>query len=172
MTRFHAILAAAALTAAAALPVGAQLAQPLETRLEARKVATAADGRETLVPAESAKPGDVIEYAATYRNAGQSALTGLQATMPIPANTEYLPGSARPASAKASVDGRSFADIPLKRKVRRDGREVEEPVPWREYRYLRWSPGELGGEKSVTYTARVRVVDDRPAAEPPKGAAR
>lgn len=167
MKTLHAILATALVLAGSALQAAAQTAapQPLESRLEARKVVTAADGKEALAAAESARPGDVIEYVATYRNTGKGALTGLQATMPIPVNTELLPGSIRPATARASLDGRAFADIPLKRKVRRDGREVEEAVPLREYRYLRWSPGELGGEKSLAFTARVRVIDDRPPAD-------
>lgn len=159
----HALAAVALSCAGAAF---AQQAQPLQSRLEARKVLVA-EGRESLVDAASARPGDVIEYAATYRNAGKSAITGLQATLPIPPETEFIPGSARPAPAKASLDGRAFADIPLKRTVQRDGRPVEEAVPWREYRALRWTAGELGAEKSATFTARVRVTDDR---APPEGA--
>ncbi|MGE0357274.1 MAG: hypothetical protein AB7P08_10190 [Burkholderiales bacterium] len=159
-------LAAIALTGAAA--AFAQQAQPLQSRLEARKVVIS-EGRESLVDAANARPGDVIEYVATYRNTGKSAITGLQATLPIPHETEFIPGSARPSAAKASLDGRVFADIPLKRTVQRDGRPVEVSVPWREYRALRWSAGELGAEKTATFVARVRVTDDRapPAAAKP-----
>lgn len=132
---------------------------PVETTLEARKVVRAADGKETLAPAETAKPGDVIEYAATYRNTSRQAVKSLQATLPIPANTEFVPGSVKPAGARASVDGATFAEIPLKRRVTRDGRQVEEQVPYREYRYLRWYPGELGGDKAVSFNARVKVIE-------------
>jgi len=127
-------------------------------RLESRKVVAAADGKETFAAAESAKPGDVIEYTATYRNTTRQAIKGLEATIPVPSNTEFVAGSQRPAQAKASLDARTWGDMPLKRKVVRDGREVEEQVPVREYRYLRWFPGELGGDKTMTFTARVRVV--------------
>jgi uncharacterized repeat protein (TIGR01451 family) len=143
----------------AAAPLHAQQSGPIETRLEARKVVRAADGQEAFAPATDAKPGDVIEYAATYRNVSRQPVRSLEATLPIPANTEFVPGSVKPAGAKASLDSRSWSDLPLKRKVRRDGREVEEQVPVREYRYLRWFPGELGGDKSMTFTARVRVVE-------------
>jgi uncharacterized repeat protein (TIGR01451 family) len=132
---------------------------PVEMRLEARKVVRAADGQESFTTATQAKPGDVIEYVATYRNVSRQAVSNLAATLPIPANTEFVSGSAKPAAAKASVDSRAFGDMPLTRKVQRNGREVEEPVPFREYRYLRWFPGELGGEKSMTFTARARVVE-------------
>jgi uncharacterized repeat protein (TIGR01451 family) len=136
-------------------------AQPnaVETRLEAHKVERAADGRETLGDAQSARPGDVIEYTATYRNTGKQPVKGLEATLPVPANTEYVAGSAQPAQAKASVDARAFGVLPLKRRVVRDGKAVEETVPVREYRYLRWYPGDLDGGKSVSFTARVKVIE-------------
>ena len=147
-----------ALLAMAALPRRAQEG-PVETRLEARKVMRASDGRESLVPAESVRPGDVIEYVATYRNAGDRPVQGLEATLPIPANTELVPGSPRPAGARASLDAAHFAAPPLTRTVTREGRRIEEPVPYSEYRYLRWHVPQLGANKSVSFSARVRVVD-------------
>ena len=140
-----------ALVALAALPLRAQDG-PVETRLEARKVVRAADGRESLVAAESVRPGDVIEYVATYRNAGDHAVRALEATLPIPANTELLPGSIRPAGARASLDATTFAALPLKR-----GKEL---VPAREYRYLRWHVPRLDPRQAVSFSARVRVLDE------------
>jgi len=150
------------------MPLGDALAQkgpdPLESRLAARKVVMV-DGRESLVDAGSAKPGDVIEYTATYRNAGKEPITGLQATLPIPAQTELLPGTAKPAQAMASLDTRTFAAMPLKRVIERGGVKIEEPVPYREYRALRWSAGVLGSGKSADFVARVRVIEDRTPGE-------
>ncbi len=164
------IAALAALAAAAAMPLHAQQPSgPIETRLEQRKVVRAADGKETFAPADPAKPGDVIEYVATYRNKTRQQVVNLEATLPIPTNTEFIPGSARPANAKASVDGRSFSDPPLTRKVVRNGLEVDEPIPVREYRYLRWYPGDLAGEKSLEFGARVKVTDDALPRESGKG---
>lgn len=155
--RFLAIAALGAL----ALPISAQLqSAPVESRLEAKKVVIGADGKESLVAADAAKPGDIIEYQATYQNKGRAAIKNLEATLPIPPNTEFVSGSPRPDNAKASTDSRTYGAIPLKRTVKKDGKDVQENVPAREYRYLRWFPGELGGEKSVTFTARVKVIDD------------
>ncbi|HET9580193.1 MAG TPA: hypothetical protein VFP44_20365 [Usitatibacter sp.] len=137
---------------------------PLVTKLEARKVVRAADGKETFAPAETAKPGDVIEYVATYRNAGKQALRNLEATLPIPQNTEFVPGSAHPSNARASLDMKTFGQMPLMRRVVKDGKTIEALVPPRDYRSLRWHAGELGGEKTATFTARVRVLDDAPPA--------
>src|SRR5215213_4465793 len=118
------VLGAVAILAAA--PLHAQQNGPVETRLEARKVVRAADGQESFAPATDARPGDVIEYVATYRNRGRAAVRDLQATLPIPPDTELVPSSANPPAAKASVDSRAWGDIPLKRKVVRNGVQVEE----------------------------------------------
>lgn len=163
LTAFMAVLGLGIVPAAAAWAQGP--GESLQSRLVARKVVVAA-GRESLVDAADARPGDVIDYAATYRNPGKQALKGLQATIPIPPETEFMAGTARPGKAQASLDGRVFADVPLKRTVTRDGRQVEVTVPYREYRYLRWRLGDLGGEQSVVVSARVRVLDDQPGGEP------
>ena len=151
----------AAIMLTIALPLAAQAPAKngVETRLEVHKVTRTSDGRETVVPADSAKPGDILEYVVTYRNASNEAVRDFVATLPIPQATEYIAGSAKPAMAKASLDARTFDVMPLKRKVLREGRDVEEPVPLQEYRYLRWSAPELGANKSLTFVARVRVVE-------------
>lgn len=161
MKREFNALACCIAIACAAMTAHAQNAPsgPVETRLDARKVVRAANGRESTLPADDVKPGDVIEYVVTYRNTSREAVRNLEATLPIPVATEFIPGSTRPANARASVDARDFADIPLKRKAVRNGKAIDEPVPHREYRYLRWYPGELGAGKSVTFVARVKVVE-------------
>jgi hypothetical protein len=83
----------------------------------------------------------------------------LEATLPIPEATEFIAGSARPASAKASWDGATFDAMPLKRSAMREGRAVLEMVPSRAYRFLRWYPGDLPAGKSVTFAARVKVIE-------------
>ena len=164
--------AVGALTAALVLGMGApqaaaqRAAEPLETHMEQRKVVVT-DGRERLETADNVKPGDVIEYVATYRNTGSATLTGLVATVPVPSLTEYLPGSAKPAAALASLDGVKYAPVPLMRKVRlADGKEMDQPVALRDYRALRWNAGDLGAQKSVSYSVRVKVLEDAPASAP------
>ncbi len=139
----------ATLIAASAAPALAQSRPdgPVRTRLEAHKVVRAAAGSEALVPADNVKPGDVIEYVVTYRNTGAEAVHDLEATLPIPEATEFIVGSTRPAGAKASWDGAT------------DGRAVVEMVAPRAYRFLRWYPGDLAAGQSVTFTARVKVIE-------------
>lgn len=130
---------------------------PLSASLEARRIGLAADGSERRLSAEGAVPGDLIEYRAIYRNASQRPLRGVVATLPVPADCEYVPGSAG-RGVLASLDGKSFAPVPLMRRVRlADGREHMQAVPASEYRYLRWTLGSLHANGSSTVSARVRV---------------
>jgi len=157
----HKVLAAAAVILAAGLPVQGEggAKAPVEARLDVERIVRAPDGHESRSSADSAKPGDILEYVVTYRNTTRDPVRDLQATLPIPPATELVAGSARPATARASLDSREFAAMPLKRKVKRDGREVEESVPLHDYRYLRWSIAELRGGESMTFSARVRVLE-------------
>ena len=119
---------------------------------------TKAQGREALVSADAAKPGELLEYRALYKNESASAARGLAATLPIPRGTVYVPGSAAPRRVEASLDGETFAPVPLTRRVRTaDGRTVVREVPVSEYRALRWALGSLPARASRAVTARVRV---------------
>ena len=116
-------------------------------------------GKEARLPAEQAKPGDVIEYRATYSNRGASAVRDLEATLPVPTGLEYLPRTAQPVRLQASLDGKAFAPAPLTRRVRLPNGKTElREVPASEYRALRWSIGSLGAKSSRTVGARMRVA--------------
>ena len=120
---------------------------------------TVSQGKEARLPAEQAKPGDVIEYRATYTNHGGYAVRDLQATLPVPAGLEYLPRTAIPIRLSASLDGTSFAPVPLTRRVKlANGKTEVREVPASEYRALRWSVGSLGASAARTVVARMRVA--------------
>ena len=126
--------------------------------LVAQKVSVGADGKEVLRPADRAFPGEVVQYDAHYRNQARKPVRALEPTLPIPRGLEYLADSARPAPSQASLDGKTFAPVPLTRRVTLpDGSFKEEPVPVSEYRALRWSLGDLEAGKTVTVTARARL---------------
>lgn len=134
-------------------------ADPLQIVLVRAKVVVE-NGREVMQSAAIAKPDDVLEEVATYTNTSNLVLKSVEATLPIPPNTELVMASVKPANAKASIDGKSFSKIPLTRKVRQpNGVEVEQPVPLGEYRYLRWYPGELQPGKPMSFSARFRVAN-------------
>ena len=140
------------------LPVAARAQSGLDVSLTAQRVALDARGKETLEPAAEARPGQVVEYRAAYRNPGDAAVRAVQATLPIPPGTEYVPRTARPAAALASLDGRTFEPVPLQRRVKlANGRTVVREVPASEYRYLRWPLGSIAAGGTESVRARVRV---------------
>ena len=147
-----------------ALCAGSSVAQkavtdPLQIKLVRSKVVQD-KGREVMESAATAKPGEVLEEVATYTNTSKTSLKNLEATLPVPPNTELVMASIKPAAAKASTDGKTFTTMPLMRKVKQaNGVEVEMPVPLSEYRYIRWYPGELAPDKPLAFSARFKVAD-------------
>lgn len=125
------------------------------------KVTKAPDGSEKLVDAPTVEPGDVIEYKAVYTNKTGQAVNGLQADLPIPEGLEYLPRSAKPAGTlvKAAVKGGQYGAEPLMRALPSGKLE---PIPYNEYRALRWSLGQLPADGVVAVTARARVETGAP----------
>ncbi len=140
--------------------------EPLQIKLVRSKVVQD-KGREVMEAAATAKPGEVLEDVATYTNTTKAALKNVEATLPVPPNTELVMASIKPAAAKASTDGKTFSAMPLKRKVKQaNGVEVETPVPLSEYRYIRWYPGELAPDKPLAFSARFKVGDSPVAPTP------
>jgi len=165
-----------ALVAAALLgvPAAAQQAAPaagkaVRISLTQFKVIKDAKGAEKLVPAAAVMPGDVLEYRATYLNAGAAPVTNLIANLPIPAGTEYLPRSARPLAApQAATSDGVFAAEPLMRRV--DGQA--RAVPYNEYRALRWRIGTLPPRGAISVSTRARVEVVKPPARAGSGTQR
>jgi len=111
-----------------------------------------------LVPTTHAKPGDTIEYQVTYRNDGATPAKQTKAVLPVPpGGMAYLPESASPAKVEASLDGKTYAAVPLKREVIREGKKVTEAVPPSEYRFLRWDLGDLPPGQAATVKSRMRL---------------
>jgi len=128
----------------------------VKVEMKAEKVSMQ-DGKEVMSPAKQAAPGDIVQYTAVYKNTDKASATQVFATVPVPAGTEYVAGTAVPAGAQASTDGTNFSPIPLKRTVKNsEGKLVEQDVPFSEYRALRWSLGDLAGGASRTVSARVK----------------
>lgn len=122
------------------------------------KVLSKPDGKDVLEPTEQVKPGDVVEYQATYRNQGKQLVKAIMATLPIPEGMTYQPHTAAPAAVSASVDGKTFEPVPLRREVRLpDGRTEKRDVPYSEYRFLRWELDQIAAGKEKTVQARVQV---------------
>lgn len=139
--------------------------EPLKVIMTLKKIVVR-DGVETKQSAETVKPGDLAEYTVEYRNQSAQAVRGVLGDLPIPVGMSYESGSAVPSGFLASTDGKSFSAAPLKRHQKNsDGTEAEVPVPFKEYRALRWELGEIAAKTSKTVRARVRVLPTAPATE-------
>lgn len=147
----------------------AQQAKAVADRKEAvviqltQKRVVASPQGEKLEDAASVKPGDVIEYRATYTNVSKQTVQGLVAKLPIPEGLEYLPKTAKPFNASLQMAGRDgqFGVEPLQRKAA-DG--SAQALPYTEYRTMRWSIGQLNAGASVVVSARAKVEGAAPQA--------
>lgn len=152
-TRLSRIPWIAAITVSLCLPLLAEV----KVVLTASKIVLV-NGVEERQSADKAKPGDIIEYIAEYRNTSKTPVSNVVATLPVPSGMEYIPETADPTPVLASTDEHNYAPVPLKRMVRgADGKMVEQQVPYSEYRSLRWKLGDLGGEASKSVKARMKV---------------
>lgn len=139
-------------------------ASPVSSVLTAN-VVTVVDGKTLNKPASEAKPGDVIEYSATYANNGKTTIDRLQAVIPVPPGTVLLDKSASPTDAMASVDSTTFMPMPLSRTVKlQNGGVRTEPTPLSDYRALRWTLGAIAPGQQATVALKVRV--EAPLATP------
>lgn len=145
-------------TALSAYAISAPAASDaLTATLTAWKIVTQ-DGKENRVPADKVGAGDILEYQAVYRNTTKGTLRNVLATLPIPEHLEFIPGTANPAKVKASIDGKTYASLPLRRRVTVNGTTSVVNVPVAEYRYLRWDISTLQGGASATVRARVKLA--------------
>jgi hypothetical protein len=71
---------------------------------------------------------------------------------------EYLPGSAHPGRITASVDGKGYGLLPLKREVTLpSGRKEKRDIPYAEYRDIRWEIKSLAPGQSIPVRMRVKM---------------
>lgn len=136
---------------------------PVKSTMEAFLVQVDKKGNETLTPATTAEPGEVIEWQITFTNLTAETQNNLVVTGPVPQATHYVAGSAN-SEVKAALlvsinNGRKYAAEPMMRTVQNaDGSTSTEVVPAEEYTHVRWRSSEpLAGHGSQTFTYRVSV---------------
>ncbi|MEM7217256.1 MAG: hypothetical protein AAF515_02755 [Pseudomonadota bacterium] len=127
-----------------------------------------ADGQvqRRMLPPNQVVPGDELHYAVEFRNVGTEAVDAKSVviTNPIPANTEYLDGTAggKGSDIFFSIDSGARFGVPagLVRTVAgNDGRDSVEPANARDYTTIRWvyqpalEPGETG---TVSFNVRLK----------------
>ena len=126
-------------------------ATDLGIKLDAFKVVPAtATSAESFIAADTAAPGDVIEYRATYTNTTAGMLRNFLPEIPVPAGLTVIEGSDMPKATLGSLDGITFSALPL---LGSDG----QPVPAASIRALRWNVANLAVGESVTLRVRAAL---------------
>lgn len=144
--------------AAAALSGAAWAEEPLKSSLKAMLVEMNSEGKEVFLSAEEAAPGDIIEYRLAYENVSKDPLTGLSISVPIPAATGYVGGSAKASDSsifEASLDnGENWSTEPVYKMV--NGKKVIASP--NEYTLVRWTPAmPLTSGEDFNFAYRVAV---------------
>ena len=130
---------------------------PLATELSLARIVVRDDGKEAQLPAATVQPGDTLQYTALYRNQGKTTLNQVVANLPVPQGMQLVPMP--PGEVQASADGKTFARLPLTRKVQQaDGRWQDVPVPLAEIRFVRWPARSLAAGEQFNASLRVRVA--------------
>ena len=131
--------------------------EPVEATLRQFIVVKGADGKEEFKSADTVKPGDVIEYRVRYANRSGKAVSNFTATLPLPEPLEYIAKSATPGTnlVRAATADHKYAAEPLMRAA--PGNKTE-PVPYAEYRSLRWNLGQLPADAVTEVAARAHVA--------------
>ncbi|BDP44389.1 hypothetical protein DAETH_43580 (plasmid) [Deinococcus aetherius] len=148
--------------------VGASLAAaapgtPPKPTLTIQRVVTATVGgkqTERLEAAATTRPGDLLQASSVLMLSGKEK--GARFTVPVPANTTFVPGSARASQGVRVTYALNptgpFSTTPMKAiTVQENGKAVtkEVPAPQNEYRAVRYDLTGLSG--TVTVGHRIRV---------------
>ena len=146
----------------------AQTDNSLEVNLEAYIVSTQTkeDGNseELFSAAETARPGQIVEYRVNVQNVSDQSLPANNAavTGPIPAGTIYLADSASSDSAllEFSADGGQSFSLPpvMMTVVNEEGEEIQVEAKAEDYTALRWSISKtLEPQENLIFVYRVIV---------------
>ncbi|MDH5501071.1 MAG: hypothetical protein OEY72_08225 [Gammaproteobacteria bacterium] len=158
------LIANLSIIVASFLPLtAAWTSSPLQGELSGFRVVLDDKRQERLVAADTAEPGDIIEYHLEYHNTTGQAVEGVVVTGPVPANTFYVDGSGAGGvqhRQTVSVDGgASFESEPVKRVVQKPNGVREEIIlPPSDYTHLQWllqSP--VAGGERIVFRYRVQV---------------
>ena len=147
-----------------AASLGSALATPSLVLTLLKFSSTTVDGVEieTLTVTKEVSPGELLVQRAVLRT--DRFIVNGHITLPIPANTHYLAGTASTAGTSQpefSADGgKTFSAHPIKTlTVTENGKSVQKtvPVPENEYSTLRWIVPTLPSGQDVSVSYRLAV---------------
>lgn len=117
---------------------------------------------ERFTPADSARPGQVVEYRLHAKNVSDTTLPAgiVQITGPIPEGMEYVANSATPSSDRVltefSADGGQTFSQPPVLVGQGDQRQVADPAAYNAIRWTLLVPMEPADEEPFFYRVTVK----------------
>jgi len=136
---------------------------PLVAELSVERVEVDEESKEeTLIAAEAASPGDLLQYTGRYTNTSEEPLAGLVINGPIPANTIFEEGGlsvSQEADLEVLIEGEAWQGLPASKTVTmQDGSKKRVPATPADYRQIRWRLTDvLAPEATLVTVYRVRV---------------
>lgn len=130
-------------------------AQAVNTKITASLISVDANGNEALVPVTAdtrLQSGNILEYQGFFTNTNADRVRKMTVTMSIPEQVELL-GGVMPEFPYGSVDGNSFARMPLRGNV--NGQSQEIPLGY--YKAVRWDIEGVGLNDTVVVQYRAKV---------------
>lgn len=120
----------------------------VKTELKSYKV-TVENGEVVKTEAQSAAPGDIIQYDFLISNGTEEALERMNPTIPVPVGTTLLPDKGKPSNYLVSTNERDFYPYP----IMEDGKPVDDSA----YRLVSWNIEKLDAGKSINLEIQVKV---------------
>ncbi|MCI0450886.1 MAG: hypothetical protein L0Z51_00685 [Candidatus Latescibacteria bacterium] len=136
---------------------------PVTGTIEAVKVVVAESGEEVYLPADEARPQDVIEYRLKYANRGDQAVSKLSITDPVPVGARYVAKTAKSpkfANVVFSVDGaKTFHNWPVRvKQTDANGKDVWVDATPDMITHIRWTlSGDLAPADEISFSYRAEV---------------
>ena len=130
-------------------------AQAVSSKITASLISVDANGQESLVAVDDntrLQSGNILEYQGFFTNNNADRVRKMTVTMSIPEQVELLK-NVSPEFGFASVDGNTFARMPLRGQV---NGQVQE-IPLQYYQALRWNLEGVGLNDTVMVKYRARV---------------
>lgn len=130
-------------------------AQAVNSKITASLISVDADGQEVLVPVNAntrLQTGNVVEYQGYFTNTNADRVRKMTVTMSIPEQVELLK-AVSPDFPYGSVDGNTFARMPLRMKVDNQLQDVA----LKYYKAVRWDLEGIGLNDTVVVKYRARV---------------
>jgi uncharacterized repeat protein (TIGR01451 family) len=136
---------------------------PLTGSVEALRVVTQDNGRVVFLPADEARPQDVLEYRVTYANMSETTVRNVTVVDPVPVGTEYIARTAtRPneGAVEFSIDGgKTYHSWPIRIKTQSaEGEVVEKEATPDMVTHIRWIiASDFEPETEITFSYRAIV---------------